>query len=318
MKQQASEHPDKRAELALVALDHIDAMIAFWDRDQRCQFANRAYYDWFGRSVDQMAGISMRDLLGPLYAKNLPYILKAMAGEKQVFEREITLPDGDVRFSLATYTPHIVQGVVEGIYAHVVDVSKLKHLENELRMAKAAAEELATHDFLTGLPNRLLLNDRIVQALSSARRSGQIVAGISLDLDSFKKVNDHYGHATGDQLLVQVGSRITGALRENDTVTRMGGDEFFVLIGGTESVVQVENMAQRILDSFQKPFQLSEATLFVTCSLGVAVCSHCSIEPGQLIQLSDHGLLKAKELGKNRYVMEQLSGPSTASQAENA
>ena len=121
-------------------VDHLDAMIACWDRDEVCQFANAAYAEWFGKRGRDLTGTTLRDLLGPLYALNEPYIRAAYAGRKQVFEREIPLPGGDgVRHSLATYTPRIVDGRVEGMFVHVADVTPLKWLEAELREAKAYA-----------------------------------------------------------------------------------------------------------------------------------------------------------------------------------
>jgi PAS domain S-box-containing protein len=119
-------------------VDHIDAMVAFWDKDQRCVFANNAYREWFGKTREEMLGTRLQDLLGPLYKKNLPYIAAAYAGRKQVFEREIPTPDGtSIRYSLATYTPYIVDGEVQGIFVHVADVTPLKKLEAELRASKA-------------------------------------------------------------------------------------------------------------------------------------------------------------------------------------
>lgn len=129
------------ANVALRVVNHISAMVAFWDRNQKCLFANDAYLEWFGRTPEEMAGISMEELLGPLYAKNLPHILRALAGERQVFERQIPLPDGRVRESIATYTPEIVSGVVVGFSVHVADVTALRDRERALETALREKEE---------------------------------------------------------------------------------------------------------------------------------------------------------------------------------
>jgi len=117
-------------------VNQIPAMLAYWDATQRCIFANRAYLDWFGRTPEQMKGIALEELLGPeLYAKNLPYIRGALAGEKQVFERQISLPSGTVRECIATYMPDMAGGVVRGFCVHVADVTILRQREDYLTRA---------------------------------------------------------------------------------------------------------------------------------------------------------------------------------------
>lgn len=213
---------ERRYDLLLELVDNLDAMVAYWNADRVCVFANEAYWEWFGVSRSELIGKTMQELLGPLYEMNLPYIDAAYAGEVQVFERAIPTPGGGVRASLATYTPRFVNGEVQGIFVHVADVSPLKALELELRAAKAEAERLATHDFLTKLPNRVLLENRITEALVASERAGMNVALVSVDLDDFKGINDAYGHVTGDRVLVEVASRLRRALRETDSAT-LGG-----------------------------------------------------------------------------------------------
>lgn len=287
--------------IVLELVDHLDAMVAYWDANQVCVFANSAYHDWFGMTRQEVIGLTMAELLGPLYAKNLPYIRAAYEGKKQVFEREIPAPDGRVRHGLATYTPHFVDGQVRGIFVHVADVTPLKALEHELRIAKAKAEEAAAHDFLTGLPNRVLLFDRIHQALEIAKRNKGLVALLSLDVDDFKKVNDTWGHTIGDQLLIEFASRLKRSLRATETITRMGGDEFLVLAPAMESEAQVEILAGRILGRLSQPFELQEVKLSPTFSLGIAFYPRHGATPEALIASSDRALYVAKRLGKNRY-----------------
>lgn len=132
--------PDALGEIVLTLVDHLDAMVAYWDVDQVCAFANNAYLAWFGKTKQQMAGITLEGLLGPLYAKNLPYIRAAYAGHVQVFEREIPTPDGKIRYSLATYTPHVIDGAVRGFFVHVADVTPIKILEQERRRSEERLE----------------------------------------------------------------------------------------------------------------------------------------------------------------------------------
>lgn len=292
--------------ILLELVDHLDAMLAYWDKNQVCGFANNAYRSWFGKSREEVIGMTMEQLLGPLYPKNLPYIRAALAGQRQVFERAIPTPDGNIRDSLATYTPHIVNGEVCGFFVHVADVTPLKQLEQQLRNAKAAAEQQATHDFLTGLPNRVLLVDRITQAIAHGKRTKRFVAAISVDVDDFKKINDTYGHAAGDRLLIEIALRLKGTLRAFDSVTRMGGDEFLLLISEVESKIQIEAMAARILKTVNVPFEYNGATISPGCSLGIAICPpECATAQG-LISESDRALYHAKRLGKNRYAFSEV------------
>jgi PAS domain S-box-containing protein len=123
----------KRESIALLVTDHVTAMIAYWDKDLICRFANASYMKWFGKkSADMVDKMTMMELLGPLYQKNLPYITAALNGELQTFEREIPLPTGEIRHSLASYIPDIEEGKVKGFFVHVADVHEMKVLEKEL------------------------------------------------------------------------------------------------------------------------------------------------------------------------------------------
>jgi diguanylate cyclase (GGDEF)-like protein/PAS domain S-box-containing protein len=287
-------------EIVLELVDHLDAMVAYWDINQVCVFANNAYHAWFGKTREQIVGFTLENLLGPLYPLNLPYIRAAYAGERQVFERAIPSPSGSIRHSLATYTPRIVDGRVQGIFVHVADVTVLKKLEEELRAAKEHAEALATHDFLTGLPNRVLLRDRIEQAIALARRNTAMVALLMIDMDGFKQINDVYGHDGGDQLLVEISARLRSSLRESDTITRLGGDEFLLVAPAVETEAQAGAMAERALDLVRQPFQLYDDTIVPTFSVGIALYPKHGTTPEKLLSNADRALYVAKKLGKNR------------------
>ncbi len=135
-----------RSQLALSVVNHISAMVAYWDASERCAFSNAAYQEWFGKSPCEMVGMSMKELLGPLYELNLPYIRAALRGDRQVFERRIPLPGGGFRDSIATYTPDVAGGVVLGFFVHVADVTALRKreaaLEEAIRERDAALAEV--------------------------------------------------------------------------------------------------------------------------------------------------------------------------------
>ena len=155
----------------------------------------------------------------------------------------------------------------------------------------------AFHDSLTGLPNRVLLLDRLAQALARAARAGSEVAVLFLDLDGFKTVNDSLGHAAGDELLEAVGARIASCVRAGDTAARFGGDEFAVLLEGADDA-EVAVAAQRILGSLADPFAIAGREVFVSASIGIAVGSD---ESDDMLRNADLALYRAKAKGKGRY-----------------
>ncbi len=159
----------------------------------------------------------------------------------------------------------------------------------------------ALHDSLTGLPNRALIMDRIDQLLARNRRSGTSGAALYIDIDDFKIVNDSLGHETGDRLLVAIAARLSSTLRGADTIGRMGGDEFVVLIDGSDPLVAPELVAERLLDVMQEPFELdgSLTSLHANTSIGIAVGDRAT--GGELLRDADIALYKAKAEGKNRY-----------------
>lgn len=163
--------------------------------------------------------------------------------------------------------------------------------------------ELAHYDALTGLPNRLLLQDRLRQALAKARRDDRALALLFIDIDRFKFVNDTLGHAAGDELIRQVGQRLEAAVRESDTVARVGGDEFIVLACGIDNAQKADAVAQKLLGAFAPACMLDGHELVVSASIGIALfpADDDGGEAGELFKKADVALHKAKELGKGQY-----------------
>jgi len=182
---------------------------------------------------------------------------------------------------------------VGGVVINYRDVTTRKTLEEELRRQ-------AFHDSLTGLANRALFADRLEHALSRTRRFGQPVAVLFIDLDDFKTVNDSLGHGEGDLLLVAVAERLQTPLRAVDTIARMGGDEFAVLLEDPGDAGAPVEVAQRLLAALEAPFERGGKELFVQASVGIAVSTSKSRTPGELLRDADVSMYTAKSNGKNR------------------
>lgn len=178
-----------------------------------------------------------------------------------------------------------------GIFA---DITHIKQSQEKL-------DHLGHHDALTDLPNRLLLNERLEQAVKHAQRHNSLLAVIFLDLDNFKHINDSLGHPVGDQLLQEVSQKLLQATRQDDTVARIGGDEFVLLL---EDIGKPENAgiaAEKLTAIFAEPFQLVEHSIRVTASLGICICPQDGEDPSTLLRNADSAMYRAKEEGRNTY-----------------
>lgn len=298
---------DARRNRAIVrqVVDGVPGMLAYWDKDQRCRFANAAYESWFGVKPDELIGRTMLELLGPIYPRNLPYIEGALRGEKQTFEREIPDPRGGApRNSQAHYLPHVVAGEVQGFGVMVTDISSQKRVEAELRQSQAEAQALATQDSLTGLPNRLLAHERLERAIEQAKRFRRRAAVLFLDLDGFKTINDSLGHAAGDAVLREVAARMLASTRSSDTVARLGGDEFLILLPEVENSNSVGVVARKLLAAMAaKQFVSGPQELNVSFSVGGALFPDHGASVRELIAHADAALYQAKRRGKNQFAL---------------
>lgn len=162
-------------------------------------------------------------------------------------------------------------------------------------------QHMAHHDGLTGLPNRLLLHDRLQQATAYSDRSRSLLLVAYLDLDGFKPVNDDYGHEVGDQLLIEVAQRLKGSVRAHDTVARLGGDEFVLLVGNLNTRAEAEQTLQRIIDAIAVPVHLAGCTPRVTASVGAVLYPLMDADAERLLGQADQAMYLAKNAGKGRY-----------------
>ena len=184
------------------------------------------------------------------------------------------------------------------LFAVLYNFEKVRseHLEQEKQL-----ENIAHFDVLTGVPNRMLLADRLAQALARTKREQGLMAVCYLDLDGFKSVNDNFGHEAGDQVLVEVTRRIKETIREDDTVARLGGDEFVLLLVGLQAPEECVSSLHRLLLAINQPVQLREKSLRISASIGVSLYPEDEQDADTLLHHADQAMYIAKQSGKNRY-----------------
>lgn len=409
----------KRERFIRTVADALPSMIGYWDTDTRCQFANKPYQAWFGKTPEQMLGLHMADALGDkLFDMNRPYIEAAFANVPQEFERSVIKPDGNMGHTLVNLVPDTdQQGVVKGFFALVTDISRLREADAAIRLSASVFEastdgimvtdpqgtilsanaafatltgyrtdeavgqnarilksgrhdaaffnamfaqlaqtgqwngevwnrrkdgsifleklsisaicdeagditryvgicsditdqwdkaqlmrHMALHDSLTGLPNRVLLMERLMQLMAMSVREPRKIALMFLDLDGFKHVNDTWGHDMGDHVLLTIANRLQGLLRPSDTVARLGGDEFVVLLDNPVSRDSMGLVAERIIREINLPITLNHHTAQVGTSVGVAqLHSPANLSAEALLKLADDAMYASKAAGKNQF-----------------
>ena len=203
--------------------------------------------------------------------------------------------DGEVFAQMTTISAvRNEAGEVEHYVGLHTDITNLKEHQKQL-------EHIAHYDVLTNLPNRALLADRLQQAMLQTERRESVLAVVFLDLDGFKIVNDTYGHEVGDQLLIQLSQKMKQALRKSDTLARIGGDEFVVVLTDLEQASDCEPLLHRLLEATSSPVMISDNMLQVSASIGVTLYPSDAVEAEQLIRHADLAMYQAKQSGKNRY-----------------
>jgi diguanylate cyclase (GGDEF)-like protein/PAS domain S-box-containing protein len=175
------------------------------------------------------------------------------------------------------------------------------------KQAQDQLEDMAKHDALTGLPNRIALSARLHQVLSMARSQNHLVAVCFVDLDEFKPINDTYGHEAGDQVLIEVSQRLKSATRSSDTVARIGGDEFIILLADFSTMEEIEQALGRILEILRQPIVIGTATVAVSASIGVTVHPLDESDTDTLIRHADQAMYVAKNTGRNNWRMYDAS-----------
>ncbi|WP_162579583.1 sensor domain-containing diguanylate cyclase [Variovorax sp. PBS-H4] len=280
--------------------DNLPALITYIDREQKITFANGTYREWLGLDPAELIGRHIRDVAGPeLYESRRPTIERALAGERVEFEAGTKRGEFD-RVTHVIYVPDVgPDGATHGIFSLSLDITDLKAVERKLI-------ELARVDTLTGLPNRLAFNELLPAAIARAIRAQSALALMFLDIDHFKSINDTLGHAAGDDVLAEFARRLKDNVRVTDTVARLAGDEFVIVLENLERPEAASMVARKVINGIGATgFQVDGRSLDVTTSIGVAfhLPADGAITTAELLARADAALYRAKAAGRNTFVL---------------
>lgn len=265
------------------------------DLKGRFVYANKATADLFSLEPEKIIGKSSFDLGFP-FASDFQRNLEKVISDQTTFRGKFVHTFASGKGERFEYLLAPVMGEHQKTEATVcISRDITEQALNEERIWHSAH-----HDDLTGLPNRRLFLDRLKQEIRHANRNGRPLSLLFMDLDGFKDVNDSLGHEAGDRLLSEVAERLTGCVREDDTVARMGGDEFTVILAGANQREDVERVAQTIIDSLAKPFDIAQQRVQISVSIGITFYPIDASSPFTLLDAADQAMYKAKKSGSNR------------------
>jgi diguanylate cyclase (GGDEF)-like protein/PAS domain S-box-containing protein len=298
------------------------------DRQHRWIVLNQAYSKFLGYPLEDLLEKSDYDVFSQQEATVFRKQDQLVFSSGQAHEHEEAFTDqwGVTHYIATKRSLHkdaagnvFLVGVIRDMTERKRMEDELKRTAAELLRSNATLEQsashlryLANHDVLTGLPNRKLFHERLAQSIEWAKENSQPVGLLFLDLDGFKLINDTHGHDVGDQLLKAVAQRLTGCLRGSDTVSRLGGDEFTVILPAIPVTQGAARVAEKILQTLAKAFVIEGHTIFVTTSIGISVYPQHGSTVDALVKEADSAMYAAKELGKNRYEFSALSETDSA------
>lgn len=266
------------------------------NRQWECIYVNDTWCEYCQMTPDENQGIGWIQGLHIDDSEKILQSLRFSVSKFGVYESEFRMqtPLGKITWVKANACPlYDEKSGINGLIMTVSDITD--HLNNEQRL-----RNIAEHDQLTGLVNRTFFHDRVVEALKGVQRYGAVVM-MFVDLDNFKHVNDSLGHDAGDTLLKEVAQRLRDAVRKVDSIARIGGDEFTLLLTNVYNSRAITAVADKIITALEQPFDLGKRTVYITCSIGIALAEEEGVACEILMKQADIALYKAKKTGKNQY-----------------
>jgi diguanylate cyclase (GGDEF)-like protein/PAS domain S-box-containing protein len=292
---------ESRLRILVKAVEQSPVSIIVTDNEGIIEYVNPKFCKVTGYTLEEVLGQTPRILKGGFLTADFYRDLwrTILAGEEWHGVFHNRTKSGEMVWELASISPiRDEDGTITHFVSVKEDFTEIKRLQDQM-------DNLAHHDQLTGLPNRTLFYDRLKHAQALAKRREKGFALFYMDLDGFKAVNDTHGHEVGDHLLRAVGQRITECVRESDTVARIGGDEFTVLLSDLQSRDTAASIARLIIESLTRPFQFGEVTCGIGVSIGIALYPQDGEESDRLISCADAAMYRVKNAGRNNFAFCQ-------------
>ncbi len=293
----ARAEAEERLHLAASVFEHSNDGIVITDAQGRILEVNTAFSHVTGYSREEAVGRNPRMLQSGRHERTFYQAMWKELNETGHWQGEIWNRRKSGEFYVELLDITAIRNPAGEVVRYVGVFSDV----TVLRQSQDRLEQLAHFDALTHLPNRVLLGDRLQQAMAQADRSGHLLAVCFLDLDGFKPINDNYGHHIGDKLLIEIAARLKARLRGVDTVARLGGDEFVMLITNVKDVDEMEQTMSRLIEAIEVPCQIGELVLSVSASIGVSLYPLDQAEPELLIRHADQAMYMAKRAGRGRF-----------------
>ncbi len=284
-------------------LQYIHDSIISTDIYSNIRTWNNGSENLFSYTKEEVLGKSIRMLYSEKNENSLDELLSIL-NIKNNFSTEVIMrkKDGseiicDVSFSLLRNDI----GEVTGYIGYLQDITQQKETEKLLEEQTKLLKHQAYHDMLTALPNRMLFHDRLEQAIAQAKRNNEKFALLFIDLDQFKNINDSLGHHIGDEVLIEAANRLRSTIREQDTLSRLGGDEFTIILRDIDSVQNTTTVARKIIASIKEPMQIASQTLYISSSIGISIYPDDTTIAENLIKYADAAMYRAKDEGRDNF-----------------
>ena len=285
-------------------LENIHDSVISTDTDGIIRSWNQGSSKLFGYTAEEMIGKKIQILYSQNNENSIESLFSHINTAKGKIDEEVLMITKDNQEIICDMSLSVLRdnfGAIEGYIGYIQDITEQKHTQKLLEEQTKLLHYHAFHDLLTTLPNRTLFKERLSQAIVHSKRNGEKFALLFIDLDQFKKINDSLGHHIGDEVLIEVAKRLQKMIREEDTLSRLGGDEFTIILKNIKTPQNAAKIAQKINSILNEPVIVGRHTLYISSSIGISIYPDDTNLADDLIKYADTAMYKAKDEGRNDY-----------------